>query len=70
VPANAIHRRGGLELAVIRAEDGAARTRAVTTGRALEGDRIEVLSGLTEGEAVVLNAPGPVADGTPLEVVR
>jgi hypothetical protein len=31
---------------------------------------VEVLSGLEAGEAVVTNAPGPVADGTPLEVSR
>ncbi len=70
VPAQAIHRRGGLELVVIRADDGTARTRAVTTGRVLDDGRIEVLSGLQEGEMVAVDAPGPVADGTPLEVAR
>ena len=70
VPASAVHRRGGLELAVVRAEDGSARTRAVTTGRALSDGRIEVLSGLEEGDVVAIDAPGPVADGTPLEVAR
>ncbi len=68
VPAAAVHRRGGLELVVVRADDGTARTRAVTTGR-LDGGRIEILSGLDDGEQVVVDAPGPVADGTPLEVV-
>jgi len=68
VPASAIHRRGGLELVVVRAQDGTARTRAVTSGRALPGDLIEVLSGLAEGDVVAVDAPGPVADGTPLEV--
>jgi len=70
VPETAVHRRGGLELVVVRADDGTARTRAVTTGRLLDGHRIEVLSGLAEGEFVVLDVPGPVADGTPLEVAR
>lgn len=70
VPASAIHRRGGLELVVVRAADGTARTRAVTTGRSLDGDRVEVLSGLGEGELVVTDVPGPVADGTPLEVAQ
>jgi len=69
-PASAVHRRGGLELAVVRAEDGSARTRAVTTGRTLSDGRIEVLSGLDEGDVVAIDAPGPVADGTPLEVAR
>jgi hypothetical protein len=70
VPASAIHRRGGLELAVVRAEDGTSRTRAVTTGRTLSDGRIEVLSGLDAGDVVAVDAPGPLADGTPLEVAR
>jgi len=69
-PAAAVHRRGGLELVVVRADDGAARTRAVTTGRTLADGRIEVLSGLEAGDVVAVDAPGPVADGTPLEVAR
>jgi RND family efflux transporter MFP subunit len=68
VPASAVHRRGGLELVVVRAEDGTARTLAVTTGGTLEDGRVEVLSGLAAGAQVVVDAPGPVADGTPLEV--
>lgn len=70
VPSAAIHRRGGLELAVVRSADGTARTRAVTTGRKLDSDRVEVLSGLDEGEQVVVDISGPPADGTPLEVNR
>jgi RND family efflux transporter MFP subunit len=70
VPASAVHRRGGLELVVVRADDGTARTRAVTTGAAQEDGLIEVLSGVNEGEIVAVNAPGPVADGTTLEVER
>jgi hypothetical protein len=42
----------------------------VTTGGAIGSDRIEVLSGIDAGESVVINAPGPVADGTPLELGR
>lgn len=68
IPAVAVHRRGGLELVVVRDADGTARTRAVTTGTALSDGRIEVLSGLAEGEQVVVDLPGPVADGTPVEV--
>ena len=70
VPIDAVHRRGGLELVIVRAADGSARTRAVTTGGAIGSDRIEVLSGVDAGESVVVNAPGPVADGTPLELGR
>jgi RND family efflux transporter MFP subunit len=76
IPDAAVHRRGGLELVVIRAADGTARTRAVTLGERIEprggsGEplMVEVLSGLAEGEQVLVDAPGPVADGTPVEVV-
>jgi RND family efflux transporter MFP subunit len=69
VPAGAVHHRGGLDLVVIRGENGTARTRAVTTGRTLADGRIEVLSGLDEGDPVVVDAPGPLADGTPVEVI-
>ena len=69
-PASAIHHRGGLELVVVRAADGTARTRAITTGRLFPDGRVEILSGLDEGEMVATDAPGPVADGTPLEVRR
>ncbi len=68
VPASAVHRRGGLELVVVRGEDGKARTRAVTTGARLPDGRVEILSGLEAGEQVAVDLPGPVADGTPLEV--
>ena len=70
IPPQAVHRRGGLELVIVRSADGTARTRAVTTGSALADGRIEVFSGVAAGEAVVVNAPGPVADGTPLELGR
>ena len=70
VPIGAVHHRGGLELVIVRSADGSARTRAVTTGGALSDDRVEILSGLDAGDSVVVNAPGPVADGTPLELGR
>lgn len=70
VPPSAVHHRGGLELVVVRADDGSARTRAVTTGATQADGRIEVLSGVAAGEVVVTDLPAPVADGTPLEVAR
>lgn len=70
VPVSAVHRRGGLELVVVRAADGTARTRAVTTGGTLANGMIEVYSGLDHGDIVVVDAAGPVADGTPLELSR
>lgn len=68
VPDGAVHLRGGLELVVVRADDGTARTRAVTTGAPQKDGFVEILSGLAEGDVVAVNAPGPVADGTTLEV--
>ena len=70
VPVGAVHHRGGLELVIVRAADGGARTRAVTSGGTLSDNRVEILSGLEAGELIVVNAPGPVADGTPLELSR
>lgn len=68
VPSSAVHRRGGLELVVIRGSDGLARTRAVTTGAELGEGRVEVLSGLAEGDQTLVDALGPLPDGTPVEV--
>jgi RND family efflux transporter MFP subunit len=70
IPATAVHERGGLELAVVRAADGTARTRAVTTGAELADGQVEILSGLDEGDQVAVDLAAPVADGTPLEVTR
>lgn len=70
VPTEAVHERGGLELVVVRAEDGTARTRAVTTGAGAVDGRVEILSGLADGDQVAVDLAAPVADGTPLEVSR
>jgi len=68
IPASALHQRGGLELVVVRGEQGRSLTRAVTTGAPMEGERIEVLSGLSAGEQVLIDIAGPLPDGTPVEV--
>jgi multidrug efflux pump subunit AcrA (membrane-fusion protein) len=39
----------------------------VTTGRTNAG-RVEVLSGLSEGERVIVPVPASLADGAPIEV--
>ncbi len=70
VPASAVHQRGGLELVVIRGTDGLARTRAVTTGTRLEDGRMEILSGLQEGDEALIDIAGPLPDGTPVEVTE
>jgi len=67
VPTAAIVRSGGLTLVVVRDGEGRAATRAVTLGRALDGDRIEVLSGLGGGERVALGLTAAPPAGAPLE---
>jgi hypothetical protein len=56
VPEGALLARGGLDLVMVREDDGSLRTRAVTIGRRLEDGRREVLSGLAGGERVVVGA--------------
>ncbi len=53
VSRKAIERIGQLELAWVPSEDGKPERRYVRTGR-IYGDRVEVLSGLHEGEKVVV----------------
>src|SRR5262249_44808721 len=55
LPVKAMIERGQLQ-SVFVVEDGAARTRMVTTGRRWQ-DAVEVLSGLSEGEKVVAPVP-------------
>jgi RND family efflux transporter MFP subunit len=57
VPAAAIARIGQLEYATV-VVDGRASKRMVTTGRSMDDGRIEVLSGLAEGERVVVPGAG------------
>lgn len=57
VPAAAITRIGQLEYATVVVE-GRAIKRMVTTGRSMDDGRIEVLSGLAEGERVVVPGAG------------
>jgi hypothetical protein len=66
VPLAALTERGQLQ-SVFVAEDGVAHTRLVTTGRRT-GNAVEVLSGLTAGEKVVLPVPVGLQDGARVEV--
>jgi RND family efflux transporter MFP subunit len=54
VPDASIERVGQLEFATVLGEGGAATRRLVTTGRRLSPDRVEVLSGLADGERVAV----------------
>jgi RND family efflux transporter MFP subunit len=66
VPAAAVLERGQIA-SVFVVEDGTARLRLVTLG-ARDGESVEVLSGLREGERVVTPAPAALADGGAVEV--
>jgi membrane fusion protein, multidrug efflux system len=66
IPASALVDRGQVQ-SVYVAEDGRARIRLITTG-ARQGDQVEVLSGLSASEKVVLAPPPALSDGARLEV--
>jgi hypothetical protein len=59
-----------MSMVVVRDGEGRARTRAVTVGPTLTGERVEVLSGLVGGEEILLGLAAPPADGAPVEEVR
>lgn len=66
VPAASVVQRGQLQ-SVLVVEDGVARTRLVTTGQKSNND-VEVLSGLTPGEKVIVPLPPGLSDGARVEV--
>jgi len=55
-------------MVVVRTDDGFASTRVVTVGRTLPEGRVEILSGLTGGESVLLDLAAPPSTGTRVEV--
>jgi RND family efflux transporter MFP subunit len=61
VPASAVRRQGQLTSVFVVAE-GTARLRLVQVAEQ-EGDRVEVVSGLDAGEAVIVDAPAGLSDG-------
>lgn len=66
VPKTSVIKRGQMELVFV-AKDGKAALRLVKSGRALNGS-IEVLSGLEEGEQVVISDVAKLADGQPVTI--
>lgn len=68
VPREAIVRSGGLDLVVVRDEQGLAQSRVVTLGAATADGRVEVLSGLAGDESLALGLAVAPPLGTPLEV--
>jgi membrane fusion protein (multidrug efflux system) len=64
VPQAAVLKRGQMELIFI-AKNGKAALRLVKTGKTLD-DRIEVLSGLEEGEQIIVSDTTQLTDGQPV----
>ena len=67
VAEGAVVRRGPLTGVFVVDEGGIARLRWITTGETREG-RVEVLTGLSEGERVVTAPPASLEDGRRVEV--
>lgn len=66
VPADAIVEKDGKKVAFVVGDDHIAHARTILTG-VKDGGRVEVLSGLKEGEAVVLNGAFELEDGTQVQ---
>jgi len=64
VPQSAVIKRGQMELVFV-AKDGKASLRLVKTGKSLNG-QVEILSGLEEGEQVIINDPAALVDAQPV----
>jgi len=68
VPVSAVTERGQLQSVVV-AENGVAHTRLITMGQKNK-DQVEVLSGLTAGENVIVPVPPGLSDGAAVEIRR
>lgn len=66
VSQSAVLKRGQMELVFV-AKDGKAALRLVKSGKGLE-DRVEVLSGLEEGEQVIVSETAKLTDGQPVTI--
>lgn len=69
IPAAAVVARGQLT-GVYSVKDGAASFRLIKTGRELDGGMIEVLSGLSAGEEIIVTEPHLIEDGMRVEVEK
>jgi RND family efflux transporter MFP subunit len=65
-PANAVSKLGQMERVFVVGSGGAV-LRLVKTG-AVHGDRVEILSGLSNGDRVVLDPPAGLREGQRVEV--
>jgi len=66
IPSGAVAERGQLQSAFVE-ENGIARTRLITLGDKSNG-QVEVLSGLSAGERVIVPVPQSLTDGARVEV--
>lgn len=66
IPAAAITERGQLQ-SVFVVDNGTARARLITTGQQNKG-QVEVLSGITAGDNIVVPVPKDLSDGARVEV--
>lgn len=69
VPAGAVLGSGGLPMVVVRDAGGKSRSRPVTLGETRDG-RVEILSGLSGGETVLVSLKALPADGAPVVEAR
>jgi membrane fusion protein, multidrug efflux system len=71
IPAAAVAERGQLQ-SVFVADNGIARARLITTGHRSTGqenkDQVEVLSGITAGDNIIVPVPKDLSDGSRIEV--
>jgi multidrug efflux pump subunit AcrA (membrane-fusion protein) len=68
IPQRAITERGQLVSVFVVDDSGIARLRLIKTGRAY-GDRVEVLTGLSDGERIVIDGVEAVSDGSRVESI-
>ena len=66
VPSNAVVERGSLTSVWVVGNDQIARMRLVKAGKKI-GDRVEILSGLTDGERLVARGVEKIVDGARIE---
>lgn len=63
IPLRAVIERGQLVSVFVVDDSGTARVRLIKTGKS-HGDRVEVLSGLSDGELIVVDGVAGVSDGS------